>query len=39
MPDPAGDKIFKDFTVPLGNVIQNPNGYMGANEFIVYQTN
>ena len=40
-PDPAGDKLIDKagYVVPMGNVINNPNGgYMGVNEYIVYDT-
>ena len=39
-PDPAGSiKLDKDIEVPLGPKKSFPGGYMGHNEFIVYNTN
>ncbi len=42
MPDPTGDKVVLDnVTVPLGKLINinSPLAGMGANEFIIYNTN
>ena len=39
-PDPKGDEIrFGDVNVPLGKLKGYNGGSMGANEFIVYDTN
>ena len=39
-PDPSGDIMFeKDISVPLGKTQDFSGGGMGANEFIVYNTN
>lgn len=39
-PDPSGNKtILKDVVVPMGKGITDNNKYMGANEYIVYNTN
>ena len=39
-PDPAGSKIVeKDIEVPMGKKTEFKDGYMGVDEFIVYNTN
>lgn len=40
MPDPSGTKVLKGgLEVPMGKTIKNPKGgYMGVNEYIVYDT-
>ena len=42
MPDPSGNKVvFENVTVPLGKLINinSTEAGLGANEFIVYNTN
>ena len=39
-PNPSGSKtIESDIDVPAGKTISFPDGYMGVNEYIVYNTN